>query len=174
MQIIGSRVKLQPLEQSDWELFKALNQCPIIMEHLYDRLPLDEVRTVFESRIRPFTEDSDSWCFSISDVNTGEKLGNIGLKLIDVNAKVTEVGFMLKEEAQGKGYASEALNLVKEYVFNSLRLNKITGICSTENAGSYKLLEKSGFTREKFLPKSTMINGQLVDDYDYVYGLSKP
>jgi len=170
VQIASNRIKLQPLDRSDWELFKELNQCPKIMEHLYDRLPLDQIKSVFESRISPITEQSDGWCFSISDAATGEKLGNIGLKLTDINEKVAEVGFMLKEEAQGKGYATEALNLAKEYAFQTLKLIKIAAICSTENSGSYKLLEKVGFIRESVLPKNTSINGRLVDDY--VYGLS--
>ncbi len=172
MKITSSRIKLQPLEQSDWELFKELNLCPKIMEHLYDRLPLDKIKTVFESRTRPITEKSDGWCFSISDASTGEKLGNIGLKLTDIEERIAEVGFMLKEEAQGKGYATEALNLVAEYVFQTLKLSKLAAICSTENTGSYKLLEKVGFSRESYLPQNTSINGKLVDDY--VYGLSKP
>jgi len=171
VQITSSRIKLQPLDQSDWELFKALNQCPKIMEHLYDRLPLDQIKTVFENSTHPITVKSDGWCFSISDASTGEKLGNIGLKLTNIKEKTAEVGFMLKEEAQGKGYASEALNLVAEYGFHTLKLNKIAAICSTENSGSYKLLEKLGFVRENFLPQNTSINGKLVDDY--VYGLSK-
>jgi RimJ/RimL family protein N-acetyltransferase len=172
VQSSNSRIKLQPLDQSDWELFKELNQCPKIMEHLYDRLPLDQIKTVFESRTRPITDKSDGWCFSISVASTGEKLGNIGLKLTDVKEGIVEVGFMLKEEAQGKGYATEALNLVAEYVFHTLKLNKISAICSTGNTGSYRLLEKVGFSRESFLPQNTSINGNLVDDY--VYGMSKP
>lgn len=171
MQITSNRIILQPLNQSDWELFKELNQCPKIMKHLYDRLTLDKIRAVFESRISPFDAKSENWCFSISDSITGEKLGSIGLKLIDINEKIAEVGFMLKGTAQGKGYASEALNLIKEFVFLTLQFNKISAICSAENSDSYKLLEKLGFTREEFLPKNTMINGQLVDDY--VYGLKK-
>ena len=171
MQITSSRIILQPLDQSDWQLFKELNQCPNIMEHLYDRLPLDQIKTLFENRIRPITEKSENWCLSISDNSTGEKLGNIALKLTNINEKVAEVGFILKEEAQGEGYATEALNLIKNYAFQTLKLNKIVAICSTENFGSYKLLEKTGFSRESFLPKNTMINGKLVDDY--VYGLSK-
>jgi len=171
MQIKSNRIKIQLLDWSDWELFKELNQCPKIMEHLYDRLPLDQIKTVFKSRIRPINKKSDSWCFSISDSVTGEKLGNIGLKLTDTNKKIVEVGFMLKEEAQGKGYATEALNLVKEFVFHSLKLNKISAICSTDNTGSYNLLEKVGFSRESLLPQNTLINGKLVDDY--VYELSR-
>ena len=171
MKITGSRIKLHPLEQSDWELFKELNQCPKIMEHVYDRLSLDQIKTVFKSRIQPITENSDSWYFSINESTTGEKLGNIGLKVTDVEEKTVEVGFMLKGEAQGKGYATEALNLVTEFVFHTLNLNKISAICSTENSGSYKLLEKVGFSRESFLSKNTQINSKFVDDY--VYGLCK-
>jgi hypothetical protein len=53
VQIKNNKIILQPLEQSDWELFKELNQSPKIMEHVYDRLPLDEIKAVFESRTRP-------------------------------------------------------------------------------------------------------------------------
>jgi RimJ/RimL family protein N-acetyltransferase len=119
-----------------------------------------------------YEANSERWCFSISDAVTGEKLGNIGLKITDINERIVEVGFMLKESAQGKGYATAALNLIKAFVFDTLNLKKITAICSTQNAGSYKLLEKVGFVREKHLLQNTLINGQLVDDY--VYELTAP
>ncbi|SFD58277.1 GNAT family N-acetyltransferase [Pseudoalteromonas denitrificans] len=171
MELTNDRITLLPLDQSDWELFKALNQNPKIMEHLYDILSLDEIKNTFKNRTAPITQKSDAWCFSINDKFTGEKLGNIGLKITPPEAGVAEVGFMLKEAAHGKGYATEALNLIKIYAFNSLGIKKLAAICSTTNTGSYKLLEKSGFTREKFLPRNTVINNQDIDDY--IYGLEK-
>ena len=102
---------------------------------------------------------------------SGEKLGNIGIKITDHDAKIAETGFMIKPGAQGKGFAGEALALVKAYVFNQLKLNKLTATCAAGNTGSYKLLEKSGFLREGCLRQNTLINNRHVDDY--LYGLCR-
>ncbi|WP_281561341.1 GNAT family protein [Thalassomonas sp. RHCl1] len=107
----------------------------------------------------------------INELASGEKLGNIGIKITDHEAKIAETGFMIKPTAQGKGFAGEALGLVKAYVFNQLKLNKLTATCAAANTGSYKLLEKSGFLREGCLRQNTLINNRHVDDY--LYGLCR-
>ena len=172
MEISSPRIKLLPFNKSDWELFKALSMCPKIMEHVYDPFTLDEAKEAFESRLKPWSRDSESrLTLSINDISTGEKLGNIGLKTTHHDTKIAEVGFMIKDTAQGKGYACEALGLLIDYAFQSLNLNKLTATCSTKNKGSYHLLDKIGFVREGCLLQNSLINNQYVDDY--IYGLCK-
>lgn len=96
----------------------------------------------------------------------------ISLKIVNHEAKIGEVGFMMKASVQGKGFASEALSLLKAYALSELKLNKLTAICSVNNIGSYKLLEKLGFEREGCLRQNTLINNALVDDYVYGFILS--
>ncbi|GAB57352.1 ribosomal-protein-alanine N-acetyltransferase [Rheinheimera nanhaiensis E407-8] len=86
---------------------------------------------------------------------------------MDQEAKIAEVGFMIKLEAQGKGFAAEALKLVRDFALTELGLNKLVATCSVSNIGSFKVLEKLGFVREACLRKNTLIKGQLVDDYIY-------
>ena len=78
---------------------------------------------------------------------------------------------MIKQSAQGKGYAGEALSLLKDYAYNHLHLNKLIALCSVNNTGSSGLLEKLGFIREGCLQQNTLISNQYVDDY--IYGLCK-
>jgi ribosomal-protein-alanine N-acetyltransferase len=82
------------------------------------------------------------------------------------------VGYLLKIEAQGKGVASEALTLIKNYAFTTLNLNKLVASCSLNNIGSYKVLEKAGFIREGCLKQNSILNGKYIDDY--IYGLCSP
>ena len=168
MQLNGKRIQLSPFDHSDKDLFIELSMSTQMMEHVYTPCTYDEAKGAFEAKSQPWSETSDSWfTLGITELATGEKLGSIGIKIVNHEAKIGEVGFMMKPSAQGKGFASEALTLLKEYAFAELELNKLTAICSVNNVGSYKLLEKLGFSREGCLRQNTLINNKLVDDYLY-------
>ena len=170
MQLTATRIKLTAFDHSDKDLFIELSMSAQMMEHVYSPFTYEEAISAFEAKSQPWTIESDAWfSLGITKIVTGEKLGSIGIKIVNHEAKIAEVGFMMKPNAQGKGYASEALSLVKAYALEELRLNKLSAICSVHNAGSYKLLEKLGFEREGYLRQNTLINNKLVDDY--VYGL---
>ncbi len=173
MQLVSNRLILSPFDNSDKALFIELSMCPEIMKHVYDPFTYDEAKEAFIEKSKPWTITSNGWLsLGITEISSGEKLGNIGLKIVDHQAKLAEVGFMLKDCAQGKGFGREALSLIKEYAFTKLNLSKLIAICSVSNEGSYRLLEKSGFVREDRLDQNTIVNNNFVDDY--VYGLCKP
>jgi RimJ/RimL family protein N-acetyltransferase len=163
----GDRLQLKALEQSDWALFKELNQCPILMKYVDDVRSDSMLKNLFKHRICKEVNSKKSWNFSITERKTGEKIGNIGIVLKDHNNDLAEVGFMLKASAQGKGYATEALHLIVNYGFETVKLNKIIAICATSNIASWKVLEKVGFRRDSILIENTSIGEQLVDDYIY-------
>ena len=170
MQLTGKRIQLSPFDDSDKELFIELSMSSQMMEHVYTPFTYDEAKAAFEAKSQPWSEISYSWfTLGITELATGEKLGSIGIKITNHEAKIAEVGFMMKPSAQSKGFASEALALLKEYAFAELKLNKLTAICSVNNVGSYNLLEKLGFSREGCLRQNTLINNELIDDY--LYGL---
>lgn len=49
----------------------------------------------------------------------------------------------------GKGIASRAVDKITSYCFEGLKLNRVYALVDDTNAGSRRVLEKSGFTREK-------------------------
>jgi len=168
MKLANERFELLPLKDTDLELFMEVRTCPQMMEHVYDPFTYDEAKSSFEERTKPWSYESDKWLsFSIAEILNGEKLGDISLRIIDHEAKIAEVGFMIKASAQGKGVGSNALSLMKQYAFDTLMLDKLVAYCSVNNTGSMKLLEKQGFNRESFLKQNTLINNQYVDDYAY-------
>jgi len=170
--LTGQRIELSPFNQSDRELFIEISMSPIMMEHVYEPCSFEEANEAFIAKSQPWTMESDVWLsLGISETSTGEKLGSIGLKITNSEAKIAEIGFMIKPSAQGKGFAGEALSLVKNYALTELNLNKLVATCSVNNAGSFKLLEKHGFIREGCLKQNVIIKGKYVDDY--IYGLCK-
>jgi RimJ/RimL family protein N-acetyltransferase len=59
-----------------------------------------------------------------------------------------QLGISLAPEARGKGYGSEALRLVAQYLFENTQTNRVEGSCDVENIASQRALSKAGFTYE--------------------------
>jgi len=73
---------------------------------------------------------------------------NIGyVQLVPLKASF-EVGYHIAKEYTGKGYATEALKSFLEYVKSEKGLEKVYGICLSENVASKRVLEKCGFEKE--------------------------
>lgn len=79
------------------------------------------------------------------------------------------VGYSIDEAYAGKGYASEALQLVKKFAFQTVKLHRLEAYVSPKNTGSIRVLEKARFVREGLLRKLLFINGVWEDHYLYSY-----
>ena len=82
-------------------------------------------------------------------VQGNRHIGNIKLGPINLRHKVADLGFLIGERREwGKGYATQAIQLLCNYGFVQLGLDKITAGAYQENIGSQKALIKSGFKKE--------------------------
>ena len=77
------------------------------------------------------------------------------------------IGYSVDQKQIGKGIASEAVRLVKQFGFNDVQLNRIEAYVSPRNFGSIKVLENNHFVREGLLRKLLFINGKWEDHYMY-------
>lgn len=59
-----------------------------------------------------------------------------------------EVGYHIAKEYTNNGYATEALKVFVKDMMQRKELDKVYGICVSENIASKKVLEKSGFKKE--------------------------
>ena len=81
-----------------------------------------------------------------------------------------EVGYQLPTCAWGKGVATRACQMMTTIGFTELNAHKVSADCYASNAGSYKTLEKNGFTQEG-LQKDYYKREQGFDDKLY-YGMT--
>ena len=74
-------------------------------------------------------------------------IGNLSLfPPIDWHNKKASVGITIgRKEYLGMGYATEGLNAIKEYCFNSLKLHHLWAGVNTDNITSIKLFLRCGF-----------------------------
>ena len=116
------------------------------------------LRTLFAARC------ADPGVFVLRD-KQGEAIGDIGLRISSKNPHEADVGYALIPQAQGQGYASEALRAICDYGFSQLGVNAINAWVLGDNIGSARLLEKQGFVRIQVLEKAyeMVMSGEIKD-----------
>ncbi|CAH5860315.1 Spermidine N(1)-acetyltransferase [Klebsiella aerogenes] len=134
------------------------------MRYMGEVLSETALRSVFESRCE------DPGVFVLRD-SAGTPLGDIGLRISAKNPHEADVGYALLPQAQGQGYASEALRAICDYGFTTLGIHAINAWVLGDNQGSSRLLEKHGFVRIQVLENAYHLNG--VDYDDWIYRLER-
>jgi diamine N-acetyltransferase len=76
-----------------------------------------------------------------------------------------ELGYALGPNERGKGYCSEAVELVVDYLFLSKDIVRIQAQTDVRNVASQKILEKAGFKKEGTIRKNDFIRGEWRDRY---------
>lgn len=75
----------------------------------------------------------------------------VGMVTAKLGRGMAGVGYVLAHRAWGKGYATEALQLVSAALLKHTVVSSIWAVCHLENAPSARVLEKCGFQRHGLL-----------------------
>ena len=75
-----------------------------------------------------------------------------------------EIGYTIAPQYQGKGYATEIVSSLLDYLYTEAHFAKITASVDPENALSIRVLEKTGFRKDRLLKQSIEIRGEWKDD----------
>jgi RimJ/RimL family protein N-acetyltransferase len=106
------------------------------------------------------------------DIN-GAAVGGIGLhQQTDIFSKNAELGYWLAQPFWGKGIATEAVERIVVYGFNTFGFNRIFARPFGTNLASQKVLEKAGFILEGRFRDTIFKNGQYYDEL--VYAIRAP
>jgi len=79
------------------------------------------------------------------------------------------VGYCLSEASWGQGYATEAVEALLGWAYQTVDLNRVQAEADTRNIASARVLEKLGFRLEGTLRQDCTVNGDTSDSW--VYGL---
>jgi RimJ/RimL family protein N-acetyltransferase len=86
---------------------------------------------------------------------------------LGTGTKQLEIGYTLVPSERGKGYCTEAIMIMVDYLFLSKDIMRIQAQTDQRNAASQKVLGKAGFKKEGTLRKNFFIRGEWTDDYIY-------
>ncbi|MBU8916028.1 GNAT family N-acetyltransferase [Bacillus sp. FJAT-29953] len=128
----------------------------------------EEIRNTFEKEIAPWSLASSHWLtWTIREKASSKQVGLISICSNDKAKRGAEVGFILLETSQGKGYATEAVRRVIKFAIDTFAFEKFIAVCSEEHLVSRRVLEKVGMKLDEIVPENTEINGRLINDCFY-------
>jgi len=79
-------------------------------------------------------------------MNDDQAIGSVELTITALSQRECTVNrFMIAEQWRSKGYGTMALNLLKEYAFNNMRMKKLLLSVAEHNVGAIKCYENAGF-----------------------------
>ena len=87
--------------------------------------------------------------------------------LVHPAGKHLEIGYFLIPSERGKGYGTEALGIIVDYLFLSKDVMRIQVQTDPRNVASQKVIEKIGFKKEGTLRKNFFMRGEWVDAFIY-------
>lgn len=96
-------------------------------------------------------------------VQNHQVIGRIGVYKIDVQNKIGEIGYWIAENFQGKGIVTRACQVVINFCFKELQLNRIEIKCGTQNYKSQSIPEKLKFTKEGVMRQAELLHDKFID-----------
>ncbi len=107
----------------------------------------------------------DAVYFAIADKSTSRYLGGIDLTSIDWIDKRAVLSILIADEAnRGKGYGSEAIQLLLRHAFGEMKLHRIELNVSARNERALACYQKNGFQMEGRKRDHTYVKGEYSDD----------
>lgn len=112
----------------------------------------------FLKRLKKGKKEKTDIVFAIVLPKDDALIGVCGIHKIDKKNHCAEMGFWIAQQHRGKGYATEAAQLVIDYGFTTYKLNRLEIRCSTLNAASQNVIKKLGgiyegiHRKEKYSP----------------------
>jgi len=122
-----------------------------------------------EELIEPFKNNVKAWrdgkgyCFTIESTDSTNFLGRITIRKSD-DEGVWDIGFWTHPEHQGKGYMTEAVQLIVGFGFQQLNAKSIEASYALWNKASESVLKKCGFSFKTYLPQGFLKNGKWVEE----------
>ena len=121
----------------------------------------EDVESWYESRHKRIESAYRAW---VIDLN-GKCIGIVALEHYNKNNRNAQLSIgMFSPENCGKGYGTEAINLVLEYAFKKLKLHRISLIVLAYNKRAIACYKKCGFKKEGVIRDSAYIAGKWEDD----------
>ena len=142
------RLVLRPWQDTDGAEFVHVTNTPAVMKHLGGvRMPYGWNKLVADQQA---LQAEHGFCFWLAERKADRAiLGFCGLEPGTVGPITgdVEIGWRLREDAWGRGYAKEAARACLDWAWRQLPVSRIVAITVPANTASWGLMERLGMIR---------------------------
>ncbi|AZS14350.1 GNAT family N-acetyltransferase [Paenibacillus lutimineralis] len=143
-----SRLLLRDWEENDLVPFSRLNADEQVMKYFPKTLSTEETNGFYQSIIAELKECGFGF-YAVEVKENKDFIGFIGFHRATFESDFTpciEIGWRLKKEAWGKGYATEGAAACLQYGFNNLGFNDVYSFTADVNTPSKNVMIKIGMS----------------------------
>ena len=161
MELSTARLLLRPFRADDHAALHAIAGDPQVVRWMdWGPNTPEETRVFLTYALASETETPRrTWKFAVVRRADQALIGSAELHIESPEHRRGTMGYLIAPAAQGQGYATEAAQAVLDFGLTGGGLHRITATCDPENAGSVRVLEKIGMTREGHLRDHFLIRG---------------
>ena len=161
---VGQLVRLRALEPEDLDFLYKMENDPSLWSISNFTVPYSK------AVLQAYIDNSMNDMFAdrqlrlvICKLSSDCPIGVIDVTDFEPMHARAEIGISLLREEQGKGYASEALSLVCDYVFTFLHFKQLNAHILANNTESLNLLHRAGFVDCGLLKEWWRVSGDYQD-----------
>ena len=167
--ITTERLVIRPVEVDDLDAIYRYAGDPSIDMMMFLPKSYEETKEFVEFAVSEWAKEQPEDMEFVILLN-GEIIGAVNLE--DENDGKYEIGWIIREDMRGKGYAAEAAKALMDYAFDVLNAEKIQAHCDSRNKASENLMKKLGMTliddtAIRYYPKRDVFSGE------YLYAIAK-
>jgi RimJ/RimL family protein N-acetyltransferase len=161
------RLLLRPFRTGDAADLHDLRTDPEVVRYLYwPPATIEQTREVVAKRLtmNALHHGGDYLVLAVEQRDTGRLIGEVDLHWSSVEHRQGEVGAILHRQAQGQGFATEAVSALLDLAFDRLGLHRVTAQTNARNAASIRALHRLGLRQEGHLRQCVHFAGVWHDE----------
>ena len=110
------------------------------------------------------------WMATVVEAASGQIVGDLVVRMTN-QLRTAEVGYSIASAHWGRGYASEGLDALVDWLLSALPITRLTGMLHPDNRASAMVLERTGFRFEGHTRASFWLGDDNSDDW--IYGMTR-
>jgi len=164
------RLVLRPIVETDLEAMAAYRGDPEVCRYLpFPPQTADDIRQRSGHLFGSTSLEGEHGGVNVGIVrrDDGAFLGDLVLFHLDAVHGTVEIGWVIRPDAAGNGYATEACRALVDAAFRIYGVRRIVARIAAENTASARLAERLGMRLESRLIENEWFKGRWGDELDY-------
>lgn len=169
-ELISDRIMLRRFTLADLTTFVAYRSNPEVARYQgwEAPYPLADGKRMISKMLDEHPDTAGQWYqYAMVLRSTSELIGDCAAGIDAEDERQAEIGFTVRPEYQGRGYATEGARTLLRYLFEARAKHRVTARCDVRNTASARVIERLGMRREGYLRESNWSKGEWADEFLY-------
>ncbi|MGE7840103.1 GNAT family N-acetyltransferase [Lysinibacillus sp. NPDC093712] len=146
--LTGDKVILRKITKEDYECYSNVEDVMESRLLMNDGIPFPPTEADHEKFLGDISSEKDDYMFAIELKDEKVFIGTIAVYLVNWNNRTSHVGISIGPDFQGKGYGTDAMKVLLDFIFNYMNVNKVKLQVFGYNQRAIGSYEKCGFQLE--------------------------